>query len=48
MLLQSTQQGGAFIFNGKTCVWQYYDPATAAHVNTQQLLQRVLEFASKR
>ena len=48
MMLQSTQQGGAFIFNGKTCVWQYFDPATAVHVNAQQLLQRTLEVAGKR
>ncbi|DBB09529.1 TPA: hypothetical protein ACH3X3_008088 [Trebouxia sp. C0006] len=44
---QSTQQGGAFIFKGETCVWQYFDPATAAHVNAQQLLKRVLEIAGK-
>lgn len=44
---QSTQQGGAFIFKGKTCVWQYFDPATAAHVNAQQLLKRTLEVAGK-
>ncbi|KAL0036032.1 hypothetical protein WJX77_011926 [Trebouxia sp. C0004] len=44
---QSTQQGGAFIFKGETCVWQYFDPATAAHVNAQQLLKRALEIAGK-
>jgi len=47
LMLQSTQQGGAFIFKGETCVWQYFDPATAAHVNAQQLLKRVLEIAGK-
>ena len=47
VLLQSTQQGGAFIFKGNTCVWQYLDPATAAHVNAQQLLKRTLEIAGK-
>ena len=46
-VLQSTQQGGAFIFKGETCVWQYFDPATAAHVNAQQLLKRTLEIAGK-
>lgn len=45
---QSTQQGGAFIFKGQNCVWQYIDPATAAHVNAQQLLQRSLEIAGKK
>ncbi len=47
LMLQSTQQGGAFIFQGETCVWQYFDPATAAHVNAQRLLKRALEIAGK-
>ena len=27
LALQSTQHGGTFIFKGKTCVWQYFNPA---------------------
>lgn len=40
---QSAQQGGAFIFKGTDCVWQYYDPATAAHVNPKELLEAALK-----
>ena len=38
-LEQSLQQGGAFVFKGKTAVFEHYDEATGAHAELADLLR---------
>lgn len=40
---QGTQQGGALIFDGRECIWEHYDEATAAHADPQEVLDRLLQ-----
>jgi len=40
---QAEQQGGCFIFKGKECVYEYKDPATGRHVNTDEVLRTALQ-----
>lgn len=42
---QAFQQGGGLMFHGKLCVWQYYDPATGAHVKPEVVLDVALKDA---
>ena len=41
--VQGNQQGGTLIFDGRSCVWQHYDVATAAHADPDEVLQRALQ-----
>ena len=38
-LEQSLQQGGAFVFRGRTAVLEHYDEATGAHAQLADLLR---------
>lgn len=41
--MQGLQQGGSLIFDGKQCVWEHYDEATAAHADPEEILKRALQ-----
>ncbi|MCJ1425721.1 hypothetical protein MMC29_003621 [Sticta canariensis] len=41
--MQGTQQGGALIFDGRECIWEHYDKATAAHADPKEVLDRLLQ-----
>ena len=41
-MLQGLQQGGSLMFDGKECVWEHYDVATAAHADPEEILERAL------
>mmetsp|Transcript_25430 Transcript_25430/g.77171 ORF Transcript_25430/g.77171 Transcript_25430/m.77171 type:complete len:159 (+) Transcript_25430:213-689(+) len=39
---QGLQQGGAFVFEGSTLLFQHFDPSTGAHADLNQLIQVAL------
>jgi len=40
---QGLQQGGVFVFDGSTELFQHYDPATGAHADLNQVLNAALK-----
>lgn len=39
---QSVQQGGTLILQGKSCIFAFYNESTAAHITTEELLDKAL------
>lgn len=42
---QGLQQGGAFVFEGESLLFQHFDPSTGAHANLDEVLQAALREA---
>lgn len=40
---QALQVGGTMIFDGRTTIWRYYDPATADHADPEVILEEALK-----
>lgn len=45
---QALNQGGAYLFDGTTCVWSHRDPATAAHAEPSEMMERALALVAAR
>jgi hypothetical protein len=45
--VQALNQGGAYLFDGRECVWSHRDAATAAHAEPEEMLERALGLAAR-